>query len=54
MNHIVRKYKMSALIVVMVVVVMFLSMIMMSWVGLVEVQNDLKHGNDMGFASFCT
>jgi len=53
-NHIVRKYKMSALIVVMVVVVMFLSMIMMSWVGLVEVQNDLKHGNDMGFASFCT
>jgi hypothetical protein len=52
-NHIVRKYKMSALIVVMVVVVMFLSMIMMSWVGLVQVMNDLKHGNDMGFASFC-
>lgn len=52
-NHIVRKYKMSALIVVMVVLVMALSMIMMTWVGLVQIQEDLRRGNDMGFASFC-
>ena len=45
---------MSALIVVMVVIVMGLSMIMMTWVGLVQVKDDLKHGNDMGFASFCS
>eukprot|EP00658_Telonema_sp_P-2_P027662 TRINITY_DN21329_c0_g1_i3.p1 TRINITY_DN21329_c0_g1~~TRINITY_DN21329_c0_g1_i3.p1 ORF type:complete len:464 (-),score=127.55 TRINITY_DN21329_c0_g1_i3:180-1571(-) len=53
-NHIVRRYKMSALIVVMVVVVMALSMVMMTWVGLVQIQEDLKRGNDMGFASFCS